>query len=705
MKNKFIKLTAVILVSVLSLSLFNLFGGDVSLFRAAAAEAGESIGWTAIKEENFTTNYPTNKSTDTFNRYTGFLFHNGSYDPNFPGSLINDNDKYYGFSAAVIGYDYATNDFSSAVVAEKGVTYRVSFKYKALKRNDGKSGLEEYISVALVSDQELFTTNADGTQSKAKVTIDGSTSAVFEKVITFAKGATPNFITSWTDGCISVTVPEDADLSANKYFALYVSNHRARFQIDDVKIERLDYFENGETTNNPVHISGKTKFNDYQNITNTASTAWGGGKKAAFATYSGDMSPRKEKNKSNDNITLSPNGASYLTRSAIVPGFDYLTENADATLYGLTARPGATYRISFDCKTFWRTSGQPALANEHVALTLIEKSKPLFNSNGEVEVRVEDVSPYYQKLITIDEGSTDLTATKAYDYENDEFTDKAFNSSFTNYSITVTIPENMDVSTYNIFALYARCSNVLFHFDNIKIEDITPTVFADYNIDGAIKTVWHQAGKIALSDLTSGDKSLMLFADAQKTAIYDVKAFNNSVELGKLNTTTIYGEYERSDIAYVLGDANCDGNLDDLDTAELRRQLLGYKSTENRCNFDDDVCDILDLVRIDKILAVPGTSSEYGDVVFNTENENLINEIEQLNSACTGDDSANTISLSVDETLGTNEYLVKINDDGSVAISGKDEDVLAAAVATLRSYIVSGINIDTSRTMHFIYNK
>ena len=61
----------------------------------------------------------------------------------------------------------------------------------------------------------------------------------------------------------------------------------------------------------------------------------------------------------------------------------------------------------------------------------------------------------YKKLISIPTDTTDIT----------EHT-----TTFHNYETTVTIPENIDLSVYSVFALYMYNNRLEFHFDNVKIE-------------------------------------------------------------------------------------------------------------------------------------------------------------------------------------------------------------------------------------------
>ena len=131
--NKKKKYISLILSLTLVLSLFGFdMGGNAT---TAYAEGEQYIEWNTLANNVFSTNIPTMEKYAQ-DAKTGFLYDVNKFGSSYSGYLTNPDGSYYGYSAAVFGYDYASANFANAVEAEQGATYKISFKYRTVTRNN-----------------------------------------------------------------------------------------------------------------------------------------------------------------------------------------------------------------------------------------------------------------------------------------------------------------------------------------------------------------------------------------------------------------------------------------------------------------------------------------------------------------------------------------------------------------------------------------
>lgn len=258
---------------------------------------------------------------------------------------------------------------------------------------------------------------------------------------------------------------------------------------------------------------------NYDNVV-TASDVWGG-----FVDLSCQMYPKKEGN----------NGYLYYAQSTHTVGvlrLGHTYTNKSLTNYTpITVVPGQTYQIDFDyrLKPYLDTTQYPdwpmSDLNLGVAVGSANETYGWINHNNYL-----DTYTSYHKNVEV------LATTKTQP-----------NVDWTHKQITITIPENCNVTKHNALQLYVttgqRCG---FHIDNVKVTALAG-ITVNYNIEGQTTTVFYGDGNIpttlpeGITSSNSDGKVLMLYEDENYKTPFSLADYQRT---GTYTTKTIYGRYE-----------------------------------------------------------------------------------------------------------------------------------------------------------------
>lgn len=268
----------------------------------------------------------------------------------------------------------------------------------------------------------------------------------------------------------------------------------------------------------------------------------------------------------------------------------------------------------------------------------------------------------------------------------------------------VKIPANTDFSAWgDKLGLYLKGNaGITVYINHLTFEELAPSTVRFENGNGFESAVFY-TGEAVTYDAGEG-KTMLWYADEAKTQSVALSSCKPS---GRLDTTAVYGRAVENGAPLFVGDTDMSGEFDAADLAALRKMLIGSQAMLSEYRTDangDGAVDIRDLVRLKKITAADisgyklngAALSEFELVNATGELASIKDSFDKL-AAIVGNNSgaANKITVSVNEKLGKNEYLVKL-DGNNLVISGGSAEAANAAIISFIGHINTGCEITSS---------
>ena len=179
---------------------------------------------------------------------------------------------YYNLGLAILGHRYSTSssqNVTDGIEVEPGTTYRVEYSYKVTGKGSGSIN----IGLAATTNYAFNKDSSYGykTVSGVAVTLSGADLETYVQNFSGGINLTAENATGWVSASDYLTIPENSDLSLNKYLSLYVRNGGRTTEpvvyIDNVKViaipdskatQAAEYFQNGMMfqQNKPMTVWG-----------------------------------------------------------------------------------------------------------------------------------------------------------------------------------------------------------------------------------------------------------------------------------------------------------------------------------------------------------------------------------------------------------------------------------------------------------------
>lgn len=466
-----------------------------------------------------------------------------------------------GIGVLLLGDDYTgyNNSADTAITVKKGATYQINFKYKA----KGTPGSDLEIGIALNSGN------------------DKKTCSQFENVATLPKGVACD--NKWKECSVYYTVDSETDITTNNKLCIYLKNGQPVVMcFDDVKVTecagiKVNYAIDGKTTtvfygdgNIPAELpkgivattgDGKV-LKLYEDAEYTKSFAIASykrtGKYEEKTIYGRYEDFRYEK----DTVLFESNYENALATDSVET-----FKKVSNQLYPKQEEDNKyLYYAQYD-----NTIGILRLGHSY-ADTKRDEYEPVKVTPGQSYVIEFDyrLKPYLDTTKYPDWPTSNLTLGVAVGSARDDYSAVTHTTYFdttswhtdievlalqsskpdvdwTHKSITVTIPNDCDVSKYNALQLYAtlgqRCG---LHIDNVKVTALAG-VSVNYVVGDNTISAYYADGEIpaaipaGLDEADASGNVLALYTDEGCTQKFVAE---NYVRTGEYTTVTLYGKYE-----------------------------------------------------------------------------------------------------------------------------------------------------------------
>ena len=598
---------------------------------------------------------------------------------------------YYAQSTQAIGvlrlghsYTHKALTGYTPITVTPGQTYIIEFDYRLKPYLDTTKypvwpNADLAIGVAVGS----ASTSLDGVTSG---TYFDSHTSYYEEIEVLAKAQTQPDV-DWTHKQVTVTIPQYCDVSTYNALQLYATNgQRCGLHIDNIKVTTAEL------------VTSETLFESEYDEALVVSDIHGG-----FQPLSNNLYPTSEVVGGVTNKYLSYR-QSTTAIGVVRLGHDYKTKEVTNINY-IKVAPGITYEIEFDLRV--------QLASIYTG----ENAKETW-PNDNLIIGVAVGGAYLDLSKT---GTNAVTGPNAYrnltsHYEQEVVVTKGDNpnTGWEKKSITFTVPTNCDVTTYDALQLYVTNGQwCQVDFDNIKITELAG-VNVSHDVDGDVSNVYNSDGNISYNAMLDANSNAMKwYTDEARTTAF---ISSDYVRTGVLDTVSLYGLKDTSLAAFIKGDADGDGTVEDDDISLMRKGILGTDVTyPSRTDIDDSgALDVRDLVRSKKTMNSINMTANVtvgGSALssYKVEMDTALAETTIVKSRATAIESLghmsgkNPIRVALNTAMANNLYIVEVK-KGAVRIEGGSENAIAAALEAVIGYIKAGVSIDSADSMEFIYN-
>ncbi len=626
---------------------------------------------------------------------------------------LDSNNKTIGYKqviydkgAVYLGAKYAAGQekaIEDAIEAEAGETYLVQYDYYTEGKVNSPAGLKMYLTVG----KTVLDTGEPYNYAKNSISYEANTAQL---LLDYAQN-TDLAMSEWKRNNIAIiTIPEGATFANGQYLMLYVTggggktsgseiDDRAHIYFDNIKVSKVTKTEAIETEDKVLFESNYDGVTHYDNCPDgqvVNNTDW-------YRTLAGQLFTQKIDGNGYLEYTQSDN-----TLGVIRLGHTY--EQKNMTYTPITVTAGKTYMIEFDMRVNaaqWvvksnatstaKWPAQDLLMGVAVgpSTTSLNIAYDAYRGSNTADLQVFETLAANTKVVSSDwEGNVDGWVHRKWVY---------------------TVPEDCDLSTNNalqlFFAAGQRCAVSI---DNIKVTEQCAGVNVFYSVDNKTTNTYNSDGNIPYNAMLDRDYAVKWYTDAAHTMPFISGDYERQ---SKLTTQNLYGVKDLSTIAFVKGDADGSGAVNEYDLSTLRNGLLGDAityETRAKCN-EDDSFDIKDLVRAARI-AKEDTSLQNGLKIGNQElssyivveqgidgtNKVLTSKVVELREFANSDTNTNTINVKLDTTLANKSYVVKV-EENSLNIVGQNADALITAIETVLGYVRAGVSMTTQHSTEFVY--
>ena len=485
-----------------------------------------------------------------------------------------------------------------SVIPKAGVTYKVEYSYK----NHGKVTKELTLGLA-VGNIEFKNNSPDYEKNeiKAKTTIE-----TYSKDIELSQ-------TDWTDKTAYITVPEETVID-EKTDRLYItfegggsSENRPFFYVDNVKVTALapidiiyningasekirynnrivtDYNKTDENGNiamwyedaafvnvfdkdsynygenyKQLNVYGKYESFVYTTDTPIASDNYDNANTVAdgdtsYSKIGLDAKPFREADGNNSMKYYQ----SAFGRGFIIPGHKYQKSNNDNYSDGITVNQGITYKVTFRYKLGFEHESDKATLNEmKIGLILLPDYETFTKKYSFYPYKDKSGNMVYPQDI-IAEGNAQKTEMLSIPKGT------SAPVGWTDVTGYITIPENANLSTYNVLAVYANNGRRGYlYIDDVTVTALAPTDITYVLPDSNDKTIRYSDGLIKSYTVTDtlGNPAIW-YEDEQYTKRFDFDAYTRS---GSYEKFKLYGRYEK--VSYDKDTVLASDNYDNANT-------------------------------------------------------------------------------------------------------------------------------------------
>ena len=597
-----------------------------------------------------------------------------------------------------LGHDYKTKEVTNInyIKVAPGITYEIEFDLRVQLASiyTGDYAKETWPKADLIIGVAVGGSYLDLSSGGTNV-VNGPNAyrkltSYSEQEVVVAKESNPN--TDWVKKKINFTVPKDCDVTTYDALQLYVTNGQwCQVDFDNIKITTV-------ISSQPIRSSDTVLIEDDYSDAIAKTDIYGG-----FQPLSNNLYPTSEVVGGTTNKYLSYRQST--TNIGVVRlGHDYKTKEVTNINY-IKVTPGVTYEIEFDLRV--------QLASIYTG----ENAKETW-PNDNLIIGVAVGGAYLDLSKT---GTNAVTGPNAYrnltsHYEQEVVVTKGDNpnTGWEKKSITFTVPTNCDVTTYDALQLYVTNGQwCQVDFDNIKITELAG-VNVSHDVDGDVSNVYNSDGNISYNAMLDANSNAMKwYTDEARTTAF---ISSDYVRTRVLDTVSLYGLKDTSLAAFIKGDADGDGTVEDDDISLMRKGILGTDVTyPSRTDIDDSgALDVRDLVRSKKTMNSINMTANVtvgGSALssYKVEMDTALAETTIVKSRATAIESlghmsgTNPICVALNTAMANNLYIVEVK-KGAVRIEGGSENAIAAALEAVIGYIKAGVSIDSADSMEFIYN-
>ncbi len=408
----------------------------------------------------------------------------------------------------------------------------------------------------------------------------------------------------------------------------------------------------------------------------------------------------------------------------IHPGVKYAMNNSiiDDSLYSENGQPieaelGATYKIQYQYK-LKGIQVEPLAFGVAVGKAEFNDHNKDSNTVGAKTEAYLDISKGYTSYIqepnltiALPEGETSATHSE---------------TDFTTVTTYLTVPSDLVIATDDVTPLndakyiqiYIRgggapdgdeegTARVTVYIDNVSVTKVNGKAFTFTDENGETTYHYDRIGRVTYDAKADNDEAtgLIWLNSSGRPFVLSSYTFE---DLNTFEETKLTAVREKTDVAFSVGDADMNGVIADEDIAATRKDLLNTTAdsfSKLRADLTNDgKVDILDILTLKKLSkdALSGNATIGGAAISTFKLSTTVTgtAISKLGEICAG--NANTISVTVDDTLSNGHYIIEIKGT-SVSIKAKTDAVADAAVKTLLSYINAKMAITDVNSFEFIY--
>ncbi len=597
-----------------------------------------------------------------------------TYDPKTNFNSVIYYKQTTGQGYVVLGSECSGNASAiaeEAITAEAGKTYTITFDY--LAQGTPTADTQVCLCVGTASGGRV----GDGTSTNQTRTLSYTSDAI----LTLAKGTDYSESTWQRDYSAQVTIPEGTSLDKGDKLLLEFTGGGTKggqLYIDNVKVTV-------DTTNESLITDDADYFADFEDVTalgfkDDGSVNYNSG---GYQTTSGDISPQADPLDA-ENMTLwLPK--SRTTHHVIVLGSSYASTDEN-TIRNSAIVPvkGTDYQIGFDWYHKQTTTDSTRSVKIYAAVGRLVYEK-----------REEDTSKKYH---WDQSWETELLSIPVQDPTT---------TSWQNFETTVTIPSDINIPDGYSLVLYiyapvnyAKGTGSLVCFDNISCKSTSPmsaqiTVGSDYSSKIYDKTTFDLATLYPTDE--ENQKTVKWYTNKNRTEAFDCNVEKENLPIH----LELYGEYERADAAFAIGDTNNNGKVENEDVSEIRKYLVGntalISSEEKADTNGDGAISLKDIVRTKKSInaSISGYKLSYGEGVSEANQTLAVSYLgESVDSAA--------YTITFNQTSDMEGYSI-YKDENTFTVNAKDDYNLTAAIMSLKSYLASGRDLKEGCLTAFQY--